>query len=59
VLLIDKTGTLTLGKPKIIDFKYFDDQISSRFSESDLLQLAGTAERYSEHPWQRRFARRP
>jgi Cd2+/Zn2+-exporting ATPase/Cu+-exporting ATPase len=50
VLLIDKTGTLTLGKPVIVDFRLFDDRLASRFSESDLLRLAGTAERYSEHP---------
>ena len=50
VLLIDKTGTLTLGKPKIVDFRFFDAQLSSQFSEGDILRLAGTAERYSEHP---------
>jgi P-type Cu+ transporter len=50
VLLIDKTGTLTLGKPKIVDFKFFDNRFSARFPESEILQLAGTAERYSEHP---------
>jgi Cd2+/Zn2+-exporting ATPase/Cu+-exporting ATPase len=50
VLLIDKTGTLTLGKPKIVDFRFFNDRLASHLSENDILRLAGTAERYSEHP---------
>jgi Cu+-exporting ATPase len=50
VLLIDKTGTLTLGRPQIVDFRFFNHQFSSKYSESDILSLAGTAERYSEHP---------
>jgi Cd2+/Zn2+-exporting ATPase/Cu+-exporting ATPase len=50
VLLIDKTGTLTLGRPEIVDFRFFDDRLASRFSKNDILRLAGTAERYSEHP---------
>ena len=46
VVLIDKTGTLTLGKPSITDVAVLDD----RFDHESLLQLAATAERYSEHP---------
>lgn len=49
VLLIDKTGTLTLGEPRIVDFRFFDGQ-ATRYSQKDILRLAGTAERYSEHP---------
>lgn len=49
VLLIDKTGTLTLGEPRIVDFRCFDGQ-AARYSQKDILRLAGTAERYSEHP---------
>ncbi len=45
VLLIDKTGTLTLGRPQITDMHPFGD-----LSESELLSLAATAERFSEHP---------
>ncbi len=45
VLLIDKTGTLTLGKPHI------SDQVTvNGFLPKLWLQLAASAERYSEHP---------
>jgi Cd2+/Zn2+-exporting ATPase/Cu+-exporting ATPase len=61
VLLIDKTGTLTLGKPEITDVIFRDwrleigdsgDQspISNLQSPLSILQLAASAERYSEHP---------
>lgn len=45
VLLIDKTGTLTLGKPQITDVIPLNGM-----AESALLALAASAERYSEHP---------
>ncbi|MEV5011459.1 cation-translocating P-type ATPase [Streptomyces sp. NPDC055692] len=45
VLLIDKTGTVTLGRPQITDVIPLDGR-----SEVDLLTLAASAERYSEHP---------
>lgn len=45
-LLIDKTGTLTLGKPALTDCLALDDSVLP----DDLLQLAASAERYSEHP---------
>jgi Cd2+/Zn2+-exporting ATPase/Cu+-exporting ATPase len=45
VLLIDKTGTLTLGQPQITDVVPLDG-----VSQSELLTLAASAERYSEHP---------
>lgn len=45
VLLIDKTGTLTFGRPEIADIIPLDG-----ISESELLILAASAERYSEHP---------
>ena len=45
VLLIDKTGTLTLGRPRLTDSVSLDG-----LSADDLLQLAASAERYSEHP---------
>ncbi len=50
VLLIDKTGTLTLGKPCIVDYRDLAGQGSSTHTMKDILRLAGTAERYSEHP---------
>ncbi|WP_233209547.1 cation-translocating P-type ATPase [Mycobacterium sp. ENV421] len=45
VLLIDKTGTLTLGRPQITDIL----PLAGR-SELEVLRLAASAERYSEHP---------
>jgi P-type Cu+ transporter len=48
VLLIDKTGTLTLGKPQITEII-----MSEEFgieNQEIILQLAASAERYSEHP---------
>lgn len=45
VLLIDKTGTVTLGAPQITDVVVLDGR-----SEDAILALAGAAERYSEHP---------
>jgi len=44
-LLIDKTGTLTLGEPHIVDIVTF-----AGVDEPELLQWAGTVERYSHHP---------
>jgi Cd2+/Zn2+-exporting ATPase/Cu+-exporting ATPase len=45
VLLLDKTGTLTLGKPQITRVVPLTD-----LSADAVLQLAASAERYSEHP---------
>ena len=45
VLLIDKTGTLTLGRPHLTDVVPFDGM-----DPDELLQLAASAERFSEHP---------
>jgi Cd2+/Zn2+-exporting ATPase/Cu+-exporting ATPase len=45
VVLVDKTGTLTLGQPQITDVIPFNG-----LSASEVLTLAASAERYSEHP---------
>ncbi len=45
VLLLDKTGTLTLGKPQVTDVVVFGP-----WSAEEVLALAAAAERYSEHP---------
>jgi Cu+-exporting ATPase len=45
VLLIDKTGTLTLGRPQVTDIRSLNG-----VPESEVLGLAASAERYSEHP---------
>ncbi len=44
-IIFDKTGTITEGKPKVTDVVP-----AERFSEDELLQLAGSAEKGSEHP---------
>src|SRR5678815_2431990 len=44
-LVVDKTGTLTEGKPKLLTVSPADD-----FTEQELLRLAGSLERSSEHP---------
>ena len=45
VVLLDKTGTLTLGRPEITDVVSLNGM-----TDTAILQLAATAERYSEHP---------
>ncbi|MET4702018.1 Cu+-exporting ATPase [Constrictibacter sp. MBR-5] len=44
-LIVDKTGTLTMGKPKLTDTVALED-----VAEADLLSLAAALERGSEHP---------
>ena len=44
-LVVDKTGTLTLGKPKLIAV-----ETASGFDEAEVLKLAAALERGSEHP---------
>ncbi len=44
-LIVDKTGTLTMGKPKLTDTVALGD-----VAEADLLSLAAALERGSEHP---------
>jgi len=44
-LVVDKTGTLTEGKPKVVKIV-----AATGFQENDVLQLAASVERASEHP---------
>jgi P-type Cu+ transporter len=44
-LVLDKTGTLTEGKPKVVGVI-----ASTEFDETELLRLAASVERGSEHP---------
>jgi Cu+-exporting ATPase len=44
-VVLDKTGTLTVGRPRVTSLAP-----AAGFSESELLRLAASAERYSEHP---------
>ncbi len=43
-LLLDKTGTVTEGKPVVTDILTYD------ITEAELLQIAGSLEKHSEHP---------
>jgi len=45
VLLLDKTGTLTLGRPIVTDVRALAPR-----TDNELIGLAASAERYSEHP---------
>lgn len=45
VMLLDKTGTLTLGRPQITDVVTLNG-----LPGNEVLMLAASAERYSEHP---------
>jgi Cu+-exporting ATPase len=45
IVMLDKTGTITEGKPSVTDILTTDG-----FSADDLLRLAASAERGSEHP---------
>lgn len=44
-LVVDKTGTLTLGRPKVMEVVSGDGM-----PEDEVLRLAAVAEKYSEHP---------
>lgn len=44
-LVVDKTGTLTEGKPKVVDIIP-----AQGFDEAEILKLAASVERSSEHP---------
>ncbi|MBU0608721.1 MAG: cation-translocating P-type ATPase [Armatimonadetes bacterium] len=44
-LLMDKTGTLTFGRPKVMDVVS-----TNALPEDEVLRLAAIAEKYSEHP---------
>ena len=45
-IVLDKTGTITLGKPSVTDIM----AVQSDVQEDDLLRLAASVERGSEHP---------
>src|SRR5207245_6668879 len=46
-VVVDKTGTLTFGKPLVMDVSVFE---GGGFSKDDLLRLTASVERPSEHP---------
>ena len=44
-VVLDKTGTLTVGKPSVTDI------LPNNITEEQLLHIAGNLEKYSEHPF--------
>jgi len=44
-IVLDKTGTLTTGRPRVVAI-----QPAPGYTEREVLRLAATTERYSEHP---------
>jgi len=45
LVAIDKTGTLTIGEPEVVEIKTLND-----LSESEVVKYAAIAEKFSEHP---------
>jgi len=52
-IVLDKTGTLTLGTPEVVQIINFDG-----YSELDVLELAACAEQHSGHPLSRAIMKR-
>ena len=52
-VVLDKTGTLTLGTPEIFDVRTYNS-----YRPADVVRIAATAERFSEHPLARAITRR-
>ncbi len=46
-IVLDKTGTITVGKPSVTDIVLFDPALKT---EDDFLKLAASIEKGSEHP---------
>lgn len=44
VLITDKTGTLTIGEPRLVEIE------ATGIAESEVLRLAASIEKYSKHP---------
>jgi Cu+-exporting ATPase len=53
-LVVDKTGTLTEGKPVVANISLF---VGSKFSQDSFLSLLASLERSSEHPLARTIVR--
>jgi len=46
-IVLDKTGTITMGKPSVVNVIVFDSRINN---EEELIRLGASVERGSEHP---------
>ena len=52
MVLFDKTGTITKGKPEVTDI------IGNKINEKDILQIAASVEAVSEHPLSRAIVKK-
>jgi heavy metal translocating P-type ATPase len=52
-VVVDKTGTLTLGTPQVVHIESFNGA-----SHNEIIQLAATAEQHSEHPLARAIVKK-
>ncbi|MCJ8322394.1 MAG: heavy metal translocating P-type ATPase [Rhizobiales bacterium] len=46
ILIVDKTGTITHGKPEVIDIFCMHDE----YSTQDIIKFVNSAEQFSDHP---------
>jgi Cu+-exporting ATPase len=53
VLFLDKTGTLTEGRPEVVAC-----HVEPGITEDELLRLAAAVEQHSEHPWAKAILRK-
>lgn len=53
VVVLDKTGTLTLGTPEVVEV-----QAADGFTPQEVVRIAATAERFSEHPLAKAIAKK-
>ncbi len=53
VVVLDKTGTLTLGTPEVVEV-----QTAEGFTPLEVVRIAATAERFSEHPLAKAIAKK-
>ncbi|NLT11689.1 MAG: copper-translocating P-type ATPase [Clostridiaceae bacterium] len=49
-IVLDKTGTVTEGRPTMTDFVIFDNKQLKNFDENELFRIVASAESASEHP---------
>lgn len=50
IVVLDKTGTITKGQPTVTDIIVLNDQGKGREKETELIRLAASVEKASEHP---------
>lgn len=50
VIAVDKTGTITKGKPELVSIKNFSDKNGENKSDNELVSILASLENKSEHP---------